>query len=101
MKPRLLTVCLCLLTIPGCAQNENKPVTPAIDLAPYRCPPARAADRAVFGEPPAPPPAGALTEAGAKQWVDRIELQVEARNRAGRRVIREYDACRGTPAPAR
>ncbi|WP_280950400.1 MULTISPECIES: hypothetical protein [Rhodomicrobium] len=41
-----------------------------------------------------------MTEAANKKWIDALELQVEERNRAGRRIMRGYDDCRGQAAPA-
>lgn len=93
-------MCCCLLMIPGCAPKPDRIVSPAIDLAPYRCPPARAADRRLFAEGPARPPQGALTADGLKRWVDSLEVQIAARNAAGARVIRDYDRCRGETASA-
>jgi hypothetical protein len=80
--------------MPGCAQKPDSTVSPAIDLAPYRCPPARQADRQLFAEGPAKPSQGALKASELKRWVDRLELQIAGRNAAGTRVIRDYDRCR-------
>jgi hypothetical protein len=85
---------------PGCAQKPDRIVSPAIDLAPFRCPPARPADRKLFAAGPARPPQGALTTDGLKSWVDRLEVQIAARNAAGARVIGDYERCRGDAAPS-
>jgi hypothetical protein len=42
-----------------------------------------------------------LTADGLKRWVDRLELQIAARNTAGARVIRDYDRCRDGKALTR
>ena len=94
MKLKMLIVCCCLLTMAGCSQSENKPGTAVVDLAPYRCPPLRSADRKLFQHGPRRAPDGPLTEARLKAWVDGLEGQIAARNAAGRRVIGEYDHCR-------
>jgi hypothetical protein len=87
--------------MPGCAQKPDSAVSPAIDLAPYRCPPARPADSKLFADGPARPPQGALKASELKRWVDRLELQIAARNAAGARVIRDYQSCRGASEPKR
>lgn len=77
--------------IPGCAANApQKP----IDLASVRCPPVASADARALAQRPAAPPAGDMTEAGLRQWVDGKDHQINAMRLAGGRVIRQYDRCR-------
>ena len=77
--------------IHGCSQNEA-PKT--IDLAAVRCPPIAAADAHALGQRPALPPAGDMTEASARAWVDGKDKTINSMRLAGGRVIRQYDACR-------
>lgn len=71
----------------------------AVDLAADRCPDVAAADRAEFRRRvPAPAGDGPLTEADWKAKTDELRLAIERKNRAGARVVAEYDACRGAPA---
>lgn len=83
-------MCCGVMTIAGCAQSE----TPrAVDLASVRCPGVALGDARVLARRPVVPE-GAVTVAGARKWIDDLTLQVEAKGRAGARVIRQYNRCR-------
>ena len=77
--------------IHGCAQNEPPKL---VDLAQYRCPPIAAADARALSQHPSPPPAGDMTDAQARAWVDGKDKAINSMRLAGGRVIRQYDACR-------
>ena len=71
----------------------------AVDLAADRCPELAAADRAEWRRRvPAPSGDGPLTEAQWKAKTDELRLAIERKNRAGSRIVGEYDACRGVSA---
>jgi hypothetical protein len=77
--------------IPGCAQNEPpKPV----DLAAVRCPPIAGADARALDQRPSPPPAGDMTDARLRAWVDDKDAAISSMRLAGGRVIHQYDRCR-------
>jgi hypothetical protein len=77
--------------IHGCATSAPpKPV----DLAAVRCPPVSAADVRALGQRPAAPPAGDMTDAKLRAWVDEKDRAISSMRLAGSRVIRQYDRCR-------
>lgn len=93
---------LCFLpTILGCSQSvADKPlstlaVAPANtqDLAPVRCPPADPRTVAEFKRTTAPPD-GEVTKRGSQAWLDAYEESEKRKNRAGQRLVKEYEGCR-------
>jgi hypothetical protein len=74
----------------GCGEKKL-PV--AVDLAPVRCPPLKAADTNPFKQRPAAPPPGDLTASKVKQWLDAREVQLRGVQQAGNRVASQYEAC--------
>jgi hypothetical protein len=79
------------LMIPGCAPSAPpKPV----DLAAVRCPPIAGADARALSQRPTAPPAGDMTDAKLRAWVDDKDRAISSMRLAGGRVIRQYDRCR-------
>jgi hypothetical protein len=93
----IATLIFCLATN-GCAPNANLEPAPAelvrVDLAPRRCPPLDRADTAPFGERVAAP-SGGVSLADMRSWIDAQDALIERQSRAGRRVARQYEQCRG------
>lgn len=92
---------LCFLpTILGCSQSVvDKPlatlVTPANtqDLAPVRCPQADPRVVAEFKRTTTAP-AGDITKRASQEWLDAYEESERRKNRAGQRLVKEYEGCR-------
>lgn len=95
----------------GCAQNGNLVTLDAAivtDNAAQRCPPVADRDRKEFRRWVAVPAPDAKTEDGAdaysiaslQSWVDAYDAAEYRKNRAGQRLVREYDRCRGVPSAA-
>lgn len=79
----------------GCDKSGlQEAVAPAADLTALRCPPVRSADARALRQVPVTPPAGAVTDAAAKAWIDGLEGQVRDMNKAGSRVLWLYGRCR-------
>lgn len=85
------------LTILGCAQNSAAKLDigpwATQDLAPVRCPPADARTVAEFKRV-TKTPAGDVTKRASQEWLDAYEEAERRKNRAGQRLVREYEACR-------
>jgi len=88
------------LTILGCAQSSAVKPPPAIvtpantqDLAAVRCPPADQRTAAEF-QRTTRPPAGDITKRAAQEWLDAYEEAERRKNRAGQRLLSEYESCR-------
>lgn len=81
----------------GCSGGAAGSLPPvAVDLASIRCPAPDARTVAEFGRWTRPPE-GPLT----REKIDELRASEIRKNAAGKRLIAEYERCRGTPpAPA-
>jgi hypothetical protein len=79
------------MMIAGCAQSVDKQ---AVDVAPLRCPAPAARDVAALKQTPMPPPSGDMDKAKAQAWIDGLGGQVRQMNKAGNRLIWQYERCR-------
>jgi len=78
----------------GCSGTAPVTLAPiAVDTAPLRCPDVDQRTRSEFGRL-TPPPAGNLT----REHVDKLDESQIRKNLAGRRLIAEYEKCRGVPS---
>ena len=77
----------------GCAQSVPQKI--AVDVAPLRCPPIAASDARRLAQAPQQPPAGDMTKSKSQVWIDGLHEQIRAMNKAGGRVIWQYNRCRG------
>lgn len=84
-----------LPTILGCGQSGGVKLSPALtlDLAPVRCPPIDARTVAEFRRTTSVP-AGDVTKRGSQEWLDAMEEAERRKNRAGQRLVKEYEQCR-------
>jgi hypothetical protein len=89
---RLILLCG-VLAIAGCASEPQ-----AVDVAAVRCPPVAASDARTLARKPVAAPSGDVTRAAAQVWIDALTSDSEAKRRAGGRLIRQYEQCRGAGA---
>ncbi len=90
------------LTILGCAQNSAAKIDigpwATQDLAPVRCPPVDARTVAEFKRT-TKVPTGEVTKRGSQEWLDAYAEGEARKNRAGQRLVKEYETCRGGEPP--
>jgi len=68
------------------------------DLAPVRCPPVDARTVLEFKRT-TKVPAGEVTKRTSQEWLDAYAEAEARKNRAGQRLVKEYEDCRGGTAP--
>lgn len=97
-KLRVIVLSCSAMMIHGCAGEPKRPLPPnVVDVAPVRCNPLDPASRAVLARRvsrPRPDTPEGLSRAGARVWIDRLELEIERKIDAGAQLASEYDTCR-------